>query len=192
MPLRWPGYAAPEVMRRQKPDGRADLYSLGMVLLEMLSGQYPLDPPDVNLPFSESSEVSRYNARVCPERPTWTSPGELANRILSFGPHDVERVACNVPGPLKCILHKALHAHSDDRYQTAGEMRDELRGWLGTQGKRFGLSDAAVELGTLLRDKPTPQETCAFPIEKGVLPTPEEEATAEEDVTEEEMKDRSE
>ena len=43
-------YAAPEVMRRQRPDGRADLFSLGMVLLEMLSGQYPLDPPDVRAP----------------------------------------------------------------------------------------------------------------------------------------------
>ncbi|MFY0528739.1 serine/threonine protein kinase [Archangium gephyra] len=185
-------YAAPEVMRRQKPDGRADLYSLGMVLLEMLSGQYPLDPPDVNVPFSGSSEVSRYNARVRPERPSWTSPGELANRILSFGPDDVERVAAQVPEPLKCILHKALHAHPDDRYQTAGEMRDELRAWLNGQGQRFGLSEAEAELGALLREKPAPQETHAFPIEKGVLPTPEEEATAEEEAIEEETKDRSE
>jgi serine/threonine-protein kinase len=185
-------YAAPEVMRRQKPDGRADLYSLGMVLLEMLSGQYPLDPPDANVPFSGSPEVSRYNARVRPERPSWTSPGELANRILSFGPDDVERVAYQVPEPLKCILHKALHAHPDDRYQTAGEMRDELRTWLNGQGRPFGLSEAAAELGVLLREKPAPQETCAFPIERGVLPTPEEEATAEEEATEEETKDRGE
>ncbi len=70
-------YAAPEVMRRQKPDGRADLYSLGMVVLEMLSGQYPLDPPDVNLPAGESPEVDRYNARMRAERPTWTSAGVL-------------------------------------------------------------------------------------------------------------------
>ncbi|MFE8599818.1 serine/threonine-protein kinase [Archangium violaceum] len=185
-------YAAPEVMRRQKPDGRADLYSLGMVLLEMLSGQYPLDPPDVNVPYSGSSAVSRYNVRVRPERPTWTSAGELADRILSFGPDDVERVAAQVPEPLKCILHKALHAHPDDRYQTGGEMRDELRAWLSNQGKPFGLSEATAELGTLLREKPAPQETRAFPIERGVLPTPEEEATAEEEVTEEEKKDRSE
>ena len=185
-------YAAPEVMRRQKPDGRADLYSLGMVLLEMLSGQYPLDPPDVNVPFSGSSEVCRYNALVRSERPSWTRPGELANRILSFGQDDVERVASQVPEPLKRILHTALHAHPDDSYQTAGEMRDELRAWLSAQGKPFGRSEAAAELGALLREKPAPQETRAFPIERGVLPTPEEEATAEEEATEEEKKDRSE
>jgi eukaryotic-like serine/threonine-protein kinase len=174
-------YAAPEVMRHQKPDGRADLYSLGMVLLEMLSGQYPLDSPDVNQPFRESSEVLRYNARVRAERPTWTSAGELADRILSFGPDDVELVARKVPEPLKHILHKALRAHPDDRYQTGGEMRDELCEWLRSQGKRFGRSRAAAELRALDREKPVPQETRAFPIEKGVLPTPEEEATAEEE-----------
>ncbi len=92
-------YAAPEVMRRQRPDGRADLYSLGMVLLEMLSGQYPLDSPDERLPFRESPEVIRYNARVRAERPTWTSVGELADRILNFGPEGVERVARKVPEP---------------------------------------------------------------------------------------------
>ncbi|MGZ3457263.1 MAG: serine/threonine-protein kinase [Archangium sp.] len=185
-------YAAPEVMRHQEPDGRADLYSLGMLLLEMLSGQYPLDPPDVNLPFGGSSEVVRYNARVRSERPSWTSPGELANRILSFGPDDVERVARKVPEQLKGILHKALRAQPDDRYQTGGEMRDELCAWLSSQGKRFGRARAAAELRALMREKPAPQETRAFPIERGVLPTPEEEATAEEEVTEEEKTDRSE
>jgi serine/threonine-protein kinase len=174
-------YAAPEVMRHQEPDGRADLYSLGMVLLEMLSGQYPLDSPDERLPFRETPEAVRYNARVRAERPTWTSVGELADRILSFGPEDVERVARKVPEPLKRILHKALRGNPDERYQSGGEMRDELSAWLSGQGKRFGRSRAAAELRALDRDKPAPQETGAFPIEKGVLLTPEEEATAEEE-----------
>ncbi|HYO53852.1 serine/threonine-protein kinase [Archangium sp.] len=185
-------YAAPEVVRRQKPDGRADLYSLGMVLLEMLSGQYPLDSPNVNLPFRESSEVVRYNARVRAERPTWTSAGELADRILGFGPNDVERVARKVPEPLKRILHKALRGNPDDRHRNGGEMRDELCAWLSGQGKRFGRSRAAAELRALEREKPAPQETHAFPIEQGVLPTPEEEATAEEEVTAKGKKGRSE
>ncbi|WP_257458455.1 serine/threonine-protein kinase [Archangium lipolyticum] len=172
-------YAAPELMRCQKPDGRADLYSLGMVLLEMLSGQYPLDPPDVNPPAGESPEVARYDARMRAERPSWTSAGVLADRIQTFGPEDVERVARKVPEPLKRILHKALRAHPDDRYQSGGEMRDELCEWLRGQGKRFGRARAAAELRALVREKPSPQETRAFPIERGVLPTPEEEATAE-------------
>ncbi|MFY0579225.1 protein kinase domain-containing protein [Cystobacter fuscus] len=120
-------YASPEVMARQPLDGRADLYSLGMVLLEMVSGQYPLDPSDVNLPPVESTDVLLYNARMRAERTAWASAGELAARIRRFGPEDVERVLGRVPASLKRILHKALHALPQDRYPSAGAMRDELR-----------------------------------------------------------------
>jgi serine/threonine protein kinase len=169
-------YASPEVMGRQQFDGRADLYSLGMVLLEMVSGEYPLDPSDVNLPRLESSDVLRYNARVRAERPTWASAGELAERIRRFGPEDVERVAGHVPEPLKRIVHKALRSLPEDRYPSAGAMRDELRAWL--HGQSFGPLQAARELSLLMRDKPRPEETSAFPAERGVLLTPEEQTTA--------------
>ncbi|WP_257460534.1 serine/threonine protein kinase [Archangium lipolyticum] len=166
-------YAAPEVVRFQPPDGRADLYSLGMVLLEMLSGQYPLDPPDVALPPDESLEVARYNAHVRTERTSWASVGALADRILRFGPEDVERMAQGVPGQLKRILHKALRARPEDRYQTGAELRDDLRAYLRLDGP-FGPSEAATELASILRKNPSPDETLAFPSEKGVVPTPEE------------------
>ncbi|WNG28767.1 serine/threonine protein kinase [Cystobacter fuscus] len=170
-------YAAPEVMSRQPLDGRADLYSLGMVLLEMVSGQYPLDPSDVNLPPVESTDVLLYNARMRAERTAWASAGELAARIRRFGPEDVERVLGRVPASLKRILHKALHALPQDRYPSAGAMRDELRAWLRAQDQSFGPEQAARELGQLMRDKPLPEDTGAFPAEKGVLLTPEEQAT---------------
>ncbi|ATB30755.1 serine/threonine-protein kinase [Melittangium boletus] len=173
-----PTYAAPEVMRQEKPDGRADVYSLGLVLLEMVSGRYPLDPPDVAMPVGESPAVARYNARVRAERASWASLGELADRILHFGPEDVERVARDVPEPLKRILHKALRPHPDDRYPSGGELRAELCAWQRTQGKRFGRAQAAAELRALMRQKPSPQDTRAFPLERGVLLTPEEAETA--------------
>ena len=166
-------YGAPELVRLQQPDGRADLYSLGLVLLELLSGQYPLYPPDVAQPTEESPEVTRYNARVRTECPTWTSAGELADRIQRFGPEDVERVARGVPGQLKRILHKALRGNPEDRYQTGAELRDDLRAHLRL-GRPFGDAEAAAELASLLFQKKSPQETRAFPTEKGVLPTPEE------------------
>jgi serine/threonine-protein kinase len=118
--------------------------------------------------------------------------GELADRILRFGPEDVERVAGGVPEPLKRILHKALRSNPDDRYQTGLEMQEDLVKWLRRQDRYFTYSEAAAELETLLREKPTPQQTRAFPIERGVLPTPEEEATAEEEAMEEETTDRGE
>ncbi len=167
-------YAAPELMRGEKPDGRADLYSLGMVLLEMLSGQYPLDPPDVALPVGPSPQAVRYNARMRAERSSWASVGELSERILGFGPADVERVARDVPGPLKRVLHRALQAHPEDRYPTGAHLREDLLAWLHGHRPRFGASHVGAELEALVRDRPAPDETGAFPAEKGCLPTPEE------------------
>jgi serine/threonine-protein kinase len=171
-------YAAPEVVRLQPPDGRADLYSLGMVLLEMLAGQYPLDPQDENPPPGESLEVARYNASVRSERTTWTSAGELAERILRFGPEDVERAARGVPGQLKRTVHKALRARPEERYQSGAELRDDLRAYLSL-GRSFGAREAAAELTPLVFQQKPAQDTRAFPTEKGVLPTPEEEARGE-------------
>ena len=47
---------------------RAELDSVGMVLLEMVLGQYALDPSDVNLSPAESSDVLLRNARMRVER----------------------------------------------------------------------------------------------------------------------------
>jgi eukaryotic-like serine/threonine-protein kinase len=172
-------YAAPELMRGEKPDGRADLYSLGLVLLEMLSGHYPLDPPDVALPVGTSPQAARHNAHLRAERSAWTSVGELAERILGFGPEDIERAAQGVPEPLKRVVHKALQVHPDDRYQTGEQMREELLTWLQGEHPRFRNAHVGAELKALVRDRPMPEETGAFPAEKGLLLTPEEEASAQ-------------
>src|SRR5207248_10882123 len=36
-----PAYMAPEVLMELRPDGRADIFSLGVVLYEILTGQHP-------------------------------------------------------------------------------------------------------------------------------------------------------
>lgn len=168
-------YGAPELMRRQPPDGRADLYSLGMVLLELLAGHYPLDPPDVAELLPENPEVARYNASIRPERMAWTSAGELADRIQRFGPEDVERAAPHISAQLKHILHKVLRSNPADRYQTGAELRADLLTYL-QQGRPFGAPEAAAELAALVFKKKSPDETQVFPTEKGVVPTPEEDA----------------
>jgi eukaryotic-like serine/threonine-protein kinase len=169
-------YASPEVVDFQPVDGRADLFSLGLVLLETLTGRYP---PDVRLPPAESPEVRRYTAEVRVERPSWEPVGHLSERIRRFGPEDVERAARNVPEGLRPLLHKALRLHPDDRYQTGAEMRDALRDWLDSQGEPSGAEQVATELARLVREMPSPREVGAFPTEKGVILTPEEAALAE-------------
>lgn len=161
-------YAAPEVFLFEPLDGRADLFSLGVVLLEMLTGRYLLDLPDLPPVPGGPPGAAQYSAEVHAERRAWAPPGELAHHVLSLRPEEVERAAGDVPEPLKRVLHKALRREPAERYQTGGEMREELRSYLRDLGRPFGPPEAAEELASLL-EPGSLREIAALPIERGVL-----------------------
>jgi len=94
------GYMSPEQVRRQTADERTDLWSLGVVLYEMLAGRRP---------FSE--QESR----------------EVIVSILEREPEPIGSVRNGLPGALQEIVAKALQKRMEDRFQSAREMVDELR-----------------------------------------------------------------
>lgn len=57
-----PGYASPEALLGERVDQRADVYALGMILYEMLSGMGPYDFVDTNYP-----QPSKYNSAISPQ-----------------------------------------------------------------------------------------------------------------------------
>lgn len=92
-------YIAPEQARGAAPDARSDIYSLGIVMYEMLTGR---------LPYVGNSDtevaVMHMNTQAAPPR-----------AILPEIPEELERI---------CL--KAMDSDIDARYQTAGEMLDDL------------------------------------------------------------------
>lgn len=178
-----PAYIAPEILLgflRPEPGqrdsltprnltGRADIFSLGLVLLEMLVASYPLDPPDALW----RDVKRRFPAEVRSEVPTFIKLETLANRVLHFGPEEVQRVAEEVPLPLRRIVSKALRPHPDERYPSADKLRDELRAWLRGLPQPYGAAEAEEELAEILKEASDLDKLAAHAgVERGVLPVP--------------------
>jgi serine/threonine protein kinase/Tol biopolymer transport system component len=92
-------YLAPEQFRREVAGHRADLWSLGVVLYEMIAG---------SLPFSDETE------------------GELVRSILKSVPPPLAKHRRGVPPALDQIVGRALAKRPADRYPTAAAMRADL------------------------------------------------------------------
>src|SRR5215831_17484509 len=95
-----PAYMSPEVLLEKIPDGRADVFSLGVVFYEALTGQHP---------FLASSFVATTD-RIRNETPT---------PIRIFNQH--------VPVALECLVTKALAKDPARRHQSAEELLDDLQ-----------------------------------------------------------------
>jgi eukaryotic-like serine/threonine-protein kinase len=169
------GFLKPEARQRdlltpRKLDGRADIFSLGLVLLEMLLSRYPLDPPDQ---LWEDLE-ERFPPEVRAERSTLLPLETLANRVLHFGPDEVERAARELPGPLRKVVTRALRPNPAERYPSADDMRYDLRDFLHARpGRTYGAKEAEAEMSEILKEASDLRKLAAHvDVEQGVLPVP--------------------
>jgi serine/threonine-protein kinase len=95
-----PSYMSPEQIAGKKVDGRADLFSLGVFLYEMLTGEKPFKGDSIaTLIFQITTEP--------PPEP------------LQFNP--------NIPKPLLDIITKLLQKNPDQRYQRGTELEEDLK-----------------------------------------------------------------
>ena len=94
-----PDYIAPEQVKGQRGDQRSDIYSLGVMLYEMLTGEPPY---------------------------TGSNPLAVMNERLLHDPEPVGRKRKDVSPQLEEILKRALEREPRNRYQTASEMAWEL------------------------------------------------------------------
>ncbi|MFP2931847.1 protein kinase domain-containing protein [Pyxidicoccus sp. 3LG] len=134
-------YAAPEVLFVERVDARADLFSLGAVLLELGTGRNVYSRPDVLEHVLEERLSEEARARIehgvlsAAEAALSLGAYEaVALQAATFQPDDVERLAEPLSSRLRLILYGLLHPDPGERYPTADALVADLltlRGELG-------------------------------------------------------------
>lgn len=98
-------YMSPEQVRGQETDGRSDIYSLGILLYEMVTGR---------VPFSSDSEY------------------DLMKMQIEDAPAPPRVFSSQIPQGVEQAIMRSLAKRSDARFQGAAEFRNALLGSIGT------------------------------------------------------------
>src|SRR5215470_18084578 len=93
-------YMAPEQSWREESEGRSDVFSLGVVLYEMVTGRAPFDG---------------------------TTPDEVMAAILNQESSPLRRHALDAPAELERIVGKALQKDREERYQVIKDLLLDLK-----------------------------------------------------------------
>lgn len=95
-----PKYMSPEQIVGKTVDGRSDIFSLGIVLYEMLTGKTPFDGDSIST---------------------------IMYRILNETPADIIKINKQIPLAFDFIISKALAKLPENRYQNANDLAQDLR-----------------------------------------------------------------
>ncbi len=133
MGMMTPAYASPEQVRGEIVTTASDIYSLGLILFETLTGS-----PAYSLPNNRPDEIARVICEVDPPRPSSVVAGPPAKKEDTSKNKDPETVRPpardlrQLKGDLDTIILKALRKEPDRRYasveQFAGDIRRHLAG----------------------------------------------------------------
>jgi len=142
-----PSYMAPEQLRGEPVDARADIWAAGVLLYQLLTGEKPFD--------------GGYSA--------------LMHRVLNTEPPPPSQLAVSAPRGFDAVVARALAKRPDDRFPTASAFAEAIRQAGGTAepagmgfagaGKLPGLDDATM-VATATRAPTAPPPAAPAPPAK--------------------------
>jgi serine/threonine protein kinase/Tfp pilus assembly protein PilF len=114
-----PDYASPELLRGDPVDARSDIYSLGVVLYELLTGVRPYRLKNA----ASMGLLEQAVATVDVKKPsTQIEPEAVATRATTQ-----EQLARQLRGDLDAVVLKALAKQPTERYQSAAALAEDLQ-----------------------------------------------------------------
>jgi serine/threonine-protein kinase len=121
MILGTPSYMSPEQFMGQTVDGRSDLFSAGVILYELLTGEKP---------FSGSATT-------------------IMHKVLQEDPLPPSTLNVQVPRPFDGVMKRALAKRPDERFQTAREFAEAIKS--AVEGREAPAATDATVVGTATR-----------------------------------------
>lgn len=120
-------YISPEQAKGDETDFTSDIYSVGVMMYEMLSGHLPFDADDVV---------------------------EVAIKQISDKPQSLQELAPNVPHGLVEITERAMAKRPDNRYASAAEMLGALNAYVENPAIEFNYTYLPDEIPEKVVERP--------------------------------------
>ncbi|WP_338872480.1 serine/threonine-protein kinase [Myxococcus stipitatus] len=137
-------YMPPEQVRGEPLDRRVDVYALGVVLYELLTG---------HLPFEEASAVATMHA------------------VLEREPVPVSRHREDIPQALQSIISVALRKKREDRYPDCRALQADLERFVMSTGEPVGAYQLARSIALTVDEHVVPTPVTMTPSEDAPVPT---------------------
>lgn len=140
-----PRYAAPEQLRGEKATTSSDVYALGLLLHELLTGTHPFGAG-----VSTAEQMQEAILEGTPALPSRTA-GRMDAGTAASRAGTPRRLARQLRGDLDAIVLKAIQREPEHRYASVGQLADDIRRHLDGEAVTARQGSAAYHTGVFLR-----------------------------------------
>lgn len=160
MRIMTPEYASPEQVSGSEITTVSDIYSLGVLLYELLSGHRPYRlknraPHEIARVICEESPESLGDSLVSKETFLEKSEVQTLEKILETRGSNLLELRHELSGELEQIVMNALHKKPSERYQTALELAKDIQLYLKGKPIKKRFTPTTKETKSAKNDKPS-------------------------------------